>query len=223
MTKNGFTFITIHPAAMLESGVWNPYNYKYSEQEDSRLFSDFAEIQKVNGKKVDVKHFDYAPIEYKHIAKGDLLTFTLEEKPESLKGNYSYVEEDTLLFGTMRAYLGNACVTPYGEWITKTRNFKFAVNSEFVTIFPFDSFKYFWWAYVKSFNFLKEMPTGSGGTRPRVSSELLSEIRVNVPSETDRQKINETLKSIAQVSWSNYIKCKNVLKNLQKEYAGIYE
>jgi len=214
MTKNGFTFIIIHPAAGLVSGVWNPYNYRYSEQEDSRPFSDFAEIQKVNGKKADVKYFDYAPIEYKHIPKGDLLIFTLEEKPENLKGKYSYVGEETLLFGTMRAYLGNACVTPYGEWITKTRNFKFAVNSEFVTIIPFDSFKYFWWAYVKSFNFLKEMPTGSGGTRPRVSSELLSEVRVNVPSETDRQKINETLKSIAQASWSNYINGKNMLKNL---------
>lgn len=223
MIKNGFTFITIHPAARLVSGVWNPYNYKYGEQEDSRPFSDFAEIQKVNGKKIDVKHFGYTPIEYKHIPKGDLLTFTLEEKPENLKGKYSYVGEDTLLFGTMRAYLGNACVTPYGEWITKTRNLKFAVNSEFAAIFPFDNFKYFWWAYVKSFNFLKEMPTGSGGTRPRVSSELLSGVRVNVPSETDRQKINEALKSIAQASWSNYIKGKNVLKNLQKEYTGIYE
>jgi len=223
MTKNGFTFITIHPAAKLLPGVWNPYNYKYCEKEDSRPFSDFAEIQKVNRKKIDVKHFEYAPIEYKHIPKGDLLTFTLEEKSENLKGKYSYVIENTLLFGTMRAYLGNACITPYGEWITKTRNLKFAVNSEFSAIFPFDNFKYFWWAYVKSFNFLKEMPTGSGGTRPRVSSELLSEVRVNVPSKIERQIINETLKSIAQASWANYIEGKNVLKNLQKEYPETYE
>jgi len=219
MTKNGFTFTTIHSADKLTSGVWNPYNYKYCEEESLPPFSEFADIKKVNGKKGELKYFNYAPIEYKHIPKGDILTFNLEEKPDS-KSKFSFVEENTLLFGTMRAYLGNACVTPYGNWINQAEGIKYAINSEFVKINPFDNLKYFWWAYIKSYSFLKEMPTGSGGTRPRVSPELISEIRVNVPNEKERNSINQTLKEIAQSSWMNYIKGKKILNNLQKEYAG---
>lgn len=220
MKKNGFTFVTMHSPDKLISGVWNPYNYKYSQENDLLPLSDFVEISKVNGKKGEMKHFDFLPIEYKHIPKGELFTFNLEEKKEKRNGKYSFVNEDTLLFGTMRAYLGNACVTPFGEWINQQKNHKYAVNSEFVKIQPFDNCKYFWWAYVKSDLFLKEMPTGSGGTRPRVSTDLLSEIRVNVPDEHERNKINQTLKSLAQNAWSNYMQSKKVLKNLKHEYAG---
>jgi len=219
MMKNGFTFTTIHSSDKLTSGIWNPYNYKYCEEEDSPPLSKFVDIKKVNGKKGELKYFKYAPIEYKHIPKGDILTFNLEKNLD-MKGKYSFVEEDTLLFGTMRAYLGNACVTPYGSWIDQMEGVKFAINSEFVKIKPFDNFKYFWWAYIKSNSFLKEMPTGSGGTRPRVSPEMISKIRVNVPNEKERYSINETLKEIARSSWANYIKGKNILNNLQKEYAG---
>jgi len=219
MTKNGFTFTTIHSSDKLTPGVWNPYNYKYSEEEDLPSFSEFAEIKKVNGKKGELKYFRYAPIEYKHIPKGDIMTFNLEEKSD-VKGKYSFVDENTLLFGTMRAYLGNACVTPCGDWISQMQGIKFAINSEFVKINPYDNFKYFWWAYVKSNSFLKEMPTGSGGTRPRVSPELISEIRVKVPNEKERYSINETLKEIAHISWKNYIKGKNIFTKLEKEYAG---
>ncbi len=160
------------------------------------------------------------PIEYKHIPKGDLLTFTLEDKNLHSKGKYSFVDENTLLFGTMRAYLGNACVTPIGNWIQKRKGIKFAVNSEFVKIQPFDNLKYFWWAYVKSDMFLREMPTGSGGTRPRVSPDLIKDIRVNVPAEKERKKINESLKNLAQSAWSNYIQGKEVLKRINAGYAG---
>ncbi len=59
MKKNGFTFITIHSSDKITSGVWNPYNYKYSQDNDLLPFSDFADIVKVNGKKGEMKFFDY--------------------------------------------------------------------------------------------------------------------------------------------------------------------
>lgn len=219
MTKNGTTFIAIHTSDKMTSGIWNPYNYKYGQDNDMQPFSDYADIVKVNGKKGEMNFFDYVPIEYKHIPKGDLLTFTLENKTIDHKGKYSFVDENILLFGTMRAYLGNACITPVSEWINKSKGIKFAVNSEFVKILPFDNLKYFWWAYVKSESFLREMPTGSGGTRPRVSPDLIRNIRVNVPSEEERYEINESLKTLAQNAWSNYVRSKEVLKKVNTAYA----
>jgi len=215
MKKNGSTFVTIQTPDNITSGIWNPYNYKYSKDDDLLPFSDYAEILKVNGKKAEIKYFDYIPIEYKHIPKGDFLTFSLKEKLANMKGKYSFVEEETLLFGTMRAYLGNACITPIGKWLNKNKKIKFAINSEFVKIQPYDNLKYFWWAYIKSEMFLREMPTGSGGTRPRVSTDLLEKIRINVPSEKKRHKINNSIKSLTQNAWSNYIKSKDIFKNLQ--------
>ncbi len=47
MKKNGLTFISVIPSEQLQSGVWNPYNYKYAEDEHSSPLSDFAEIEKL--------------------------------------------------------------------------------------------------------------------------------------------------------------------------------
>jgi restriction endonuclease S subunit len=221
MKKNGLTFISVIPSDQLQSGVWNPYRYKYAQEgEYSTSLSDFAKIEKVNGKKMDIKYFVFAPIEYKHIPKGDLLNFALEEKSDILKGKFPFVETDILLFGTMRAYLGNTCVTPSGDWIGRNTTIKYAVNSEFVKIRPFDNCNYFWWAYVKSPSFLREIPTGSGGTRPRVSPELLGDIRVNVPDEDKRFEIDNEIKMLAKQSWSNYMQNKKIFENLRTEYAG---
>ena len=217
MKKNGSTFVSILSADKLQSGIWNPYNYKYTDSHSNPL-SDYAIIKKVIGTKRHIRYFDYAPIEYKHIPKGDLVNFILEEKPKDIKGNFPFVGIDTLIFGTMRAYLGNACVTPLGSWIDKPDNFKYAINSEFVEIEPLDGFKYFWWVYVKSHSFLEELPTGSGGTRPRVSPELLENIHVNVPDENERFEINEEVKNLAKSSWEIYIKNKRVLQKLRSKY-----
>ncbi|MDM8551742.1 hypothetical protein QUF72_16795 [Desulfobacterales bacterium HSG2] len=214
MKKNGLTFISVIPSDQLQSGVWNPYSYRYAQEGECSL-SDFAEIEKVNGKKIDIKYFVFAPIEYKHIHKGDLLNFALEDKSDILKGKFLFVETDSLLFGTMRAYLGNTCVTPFGDWIGKPGNITYAVNSEFVKIRPFDKCNYFWWAYVKSPFFLREMPTGSGGTRPRVSPELIGNIRVNVPDEGKRSEIDKEIKLLAKQSWSNYMQSKKIFGNLR--------
>lgn len=220
MSKNGFTFVSVHASDKMIPGVWNPYHYKYGQDNDLQPFSYYADIVKVNGKKTEMKFFDYMPIEYKHIPKGDLLTFTLEDKTTPYKDKYSFVNENTLLFGTMRAYLGNACVTPQSDWINKNGDLKFAVNSEFVKILPFDNLTYFWWAYIKSELFLKEMPTGSGGTRPRVSPDLIKKIRVSVPDEEERHEINESLKTLARNAWSNYMQGKALLKKVNTTYAG---
>lgn len=212
--KNGFTFISIVSSDDYQSGIWDPYNYKNLENKDLLPLGEFAEIKKVNGKKVDAKYSDFIPIEYKHIPKGDLFTFNLEECNQNLKGKYSFVPENTLLFGTMRAYLGNACVTPLGKWIDKDKTIRYTTNSEFVKISPFDSCSYFWWAFIKSYNFLRHMPTGSGGTRPRVSPELIADIRVEVPQKEERIKINTELEILAQQSWRNYFQGKQIMQKI---------
>jgi hypothetical protein len=62
------------------------------------------------------------------------------------------------------------------------------------------------------------LPTGSGGTRPRVSPELLENIHVNVPDENERFEINEEVKNLAKSSWEIYIKNKRVLQKLRSKY-----
>ncbi len=218
--KNGFTFISIVSSDNYQSGIWDPYKYKNLDNNDLLSLGEFVNIKKVNGRKIDAKHSDFLPIEYKHIPKGDLLTFNLEETLSTSKGKYSYVNEHTLLFGTMRAYLGNACITPLGKWIEKSANTKYLTNSEFVKISPHDKCNYFWWAYMKSIDFLRNMPTGSGGTRPRVSAELIADIRVIVPPIDERLKINKKLETLAEVSWGNYFQGKNIMKTINEKYAN---
>lgn len=218
MKKNGSTFISILSSDELLSGVWNPHNYQYLDA-DLVPLSNYVKIEKVNGKKKDIRFFDYSPIEYKHILKGDFVNFFIENKSNNLTGKFSFVGAETLIFGTMRAYLGNVCITPLGNWVGKSEDVEYAVNSEFVKIQPLDDLKYFWWAYIKSCSFLNELPTGNGGTRPRVSPDLLGNIHVNVPDKSKRQDINGKLKHLAKSSWGNYMKNKNILKELQSYYA----
>ena len=77
MKKNGYTFFTIANTCQIESGVWNPYHYKENKSNDT--LSDFANIKKIKNNKQDISISEFAPIEYKNIPKGELLTFSLED------------------------------------------------------------------------------------------------------------------------------------------------
>lgn len=209
MKKNGFTFVSIVETCQIEPGVWNPYYYK--ENHIGSSLSDYVLVQKIENHKQDISLCDFAPIEYKHIPKGEFLTFSLEENYLS-EGRYSVIGEQILLFGTMRAYLGNVLVTPKAEWIEKPNPLFYPINSEFVHIIPNDNLMYFWWSYLKSPHFLNQMPTGSGGTRPRISAESLAQIPVNVPNIEERTEINSQLLELAQNAWNNFNYCRKIIK-----------
>jgi hypothetical protein len=210
MKKNGFTFVSIVETCKMESGVWNPSYYK--ENQNGSSLSDFAMVQKIEHLKQDISLCEFAPIEYKQLPKGELLTCSLEDN-HLTEGRYSVVGEQILLFGTMRAYLGNVLVTPKSEWLGKTSPIFFPINSEFVKVIPKDGFVYFWWSYFKSPQFLNQMPTGNGGTRPRISAESLSQIPVSVPPIEQRAKINHLLLNLAQQAWDNFNNCKKIIQN----------
>jgi hypothetical protein len=207
MKKNGFTFVSIVETAQMESGIWNPYHYK--ENLSGVKLSDYLFAQKIENHKRDISFCDFAPIEYKNIPNGLFLTFSLDENLFQ-EGKYSVVSEQTLLFGTMRAYLGNVLVTPKADWLDKTNSLFYPINSEFVQMVPKDNLVYFWWSYLKSPAFLNLMPTGNGGTRPRISAENLGQIPVTVPNLEKRAEINAQLLDLAENAWRNYHHCKKI-------------
>ncbi len=209
MKKNGYTFFTIVNAYQIESGQWNPYHYK--KNKSNQTLSDFVNIQNIKNNKQDISISDFAPIEYKNIPKGELLTFSLEDNCLQ-EGRYSVVGEQVLLFGTMRAYLGNVVVTPKSDWIEKNSPLFYPINSEFVEIIPKDKLIYFWWGYLKSPLFLNQMPTGSGGTRPRVSIDNLEKIPITIPVLEKREEINSHLIALAKQSWINFMTCRKIIK-----------
>jgi hypothetical protein len=208
MKKNGFTFVSIVETAKIESGVWNPYHYK--ENLSGTTLSDYVSVQKIENHKQDILFCDFAPIEYKNIPNGAFLTFSLDEN-RFQTGRYSVVGEQILLFGTMRAYLGNVLVTPKADWIDKTNPLFYPINAEFVHIIPTDNLVYFWWSYLKSPTFLNLLPTGSGGTRPRISAENLAQIPVTIPSLEERSEINVQLLNLAENAWRNFNHCKKII------------
>jgi restriction endonuclease S subunit len=210
MKKNGFTFVSIVEACKIEAGIWNPYYYK--ENHIGHSLSDFVIVQKIENHKQDISLCEFAPIEYKNIPKGEFLTFLLEDNSLD-EGRYSVIGEQVLLFGTMRAYLGNVLVTPKSEWIGKGSPIFYPINSEFLNIVPNDNLMYFWWSYLKSPHFLNQMPTGSGGTRPRISAESLAQTPVSIPAIEERIEINNLLLDLAQQAWANFNNCKKIIKN----------
>src|SRR5205085_4915850 len=139
----------------------------------------------------------FRAIAYADISSGDHLTFTLEDNPHDGLAKLCAVGEQELLMGTMRAYLGNIIVTPRAEWLERKGPLTFAVKSEFVQVVPRDGLVYFWWAYLRSAMFLTKLPTGSGGTRPRLQPEALAAATVNLPDKKKRAASNELLEECA--------------------------
>jgi hypothetical protein len=115
MKKNGNLLIAIVRREKLQRGIWDPYRYR--ENGKCETLADYASVERLNGKRPHPSAIRFAPIEYKHIPSGNFLTFILEPQATSNNAAMSVVPEQTLLFGTMRGYLGNIVVTPKAEWL----------------------------------------------------------------------------------------------------------
>ena len=212
MKKNGTYFLSVVETEVLRAGVWDPYAYR--EQVQSETLEHFASVQKVQGRTHRASAFKYSPIEYRHIHRGTIPVFTLEPASGTTAERVPVAGEGCLLFGTMRAYLGNALVTPKATWLGEISPVFFTVKSEFIQIIPKDGLLYFWWAFLQSPRFLQCLPIGSGGTRPRLDRELLLRTPVEVPVKTAREKINRCLLSYAERAWRDYVDAEQILNSM---------
>jgi len=212
MKNNGIKLIEIISRESLQMGIWDPFFYR--NQNSSQQLSDYVDIIKINGKRYSSSDLKYEPLEYRDISKGYSLSFSLRRFKGNKQGKFNIVGEQVLLFGTMRAYLGNVCVTPKASWIQKESPIVFPINSEFVQITPKDGFLYFWWAFLQSPSFLNMLPTGSGGTRPRVKKELLSNTPVEIPTLEQREEIHKKLILLAEHEWKNFCNKEKIISTL---------
>lgn len=201
MDKNGAFFAAIVRGDQFISSVWDPYVYRRDTARQA--LSHFVTIRKPTAATHLNHPTRYRPIEYRDIPHGDYLSFSLEPADGSKEKNLPMVGESALLFGTMRAYLGNALVTPAAQWIGQQSPINFEIKSEFVAVCPHDDLVYFWLAYLRSKQFLENLPLGSGGTRPRLQPSALERTPVTLPSLSDRQRIHCELQTLAQTEWEN--------------------
>lgn len=214
MKKNGTYFLSVVEAGALRAGVWDPYAYR--EQVQSETLEHFATVQKVQGRSQRTTAFKYSPIEYRHIHRGTIPVFTLELAGGATVERVPVVGEGCLLFGTMRAYLGNALVTPKAAWLGETSPMFFPVKSEFVHIVPRDGLLHFWWVFLQSPRFLQCLPIGSGGTRPRLDRELLLRTPVEVPARAVREQIHRCLAACAERAWRDYMEAEQLLNSTMR-------
>ena len=211
MKRNGAYFLSVVEADALQAGVLDPYAYRESAR--SETLEHFASVQKLPSRSHRVTGLKYTPIEYRHIHRGTIPVFTLERADETDRGSAPVVGEGCLLFGTMRAYLGNALVTPKASWLGETSPIFFPVKSEFVQVVPKDNLVFFWWAFLQSPRFLQGLPVGSGGTRPRLDRELLLRTPVEVPVKSVREEIHHCLSGFAERAWRDYLGAEALLNS----------
>ena len=204
MAKPGKPILSVINAGELIPSVWDPHVYRRDGQ--GQALSDFATVQTVNPKSVAPASLPFNPIEYRDIPRGYYLSCALRLKGSRDSSSWPVVGEGELLFGTLRAYLGNVVVTPLAEWLDQKRPIYFHVKSEFVVVSPHDGLPYFWLAYLRSKEFLENLPLGSGGTRPRLQPKALAQAPVSVPPLKARQAVHEALTELARQEWQNYVR-----------------
>jgi hypothetical protein len=212
MDKRGTAFVLIVEDWQRQPAVWEPHAYRGAEP--SGRLSDYVEVRRLRRASSGLPP-PFRAIEYSDISPGDHLTFTLEDNPRKASLNFAFVGEQELLFGTMRAYLGNIIVTPRADWLELKGPLAFAVKSEFVRLVPRDGMVYFWWAYLRSAMFLTKLPTGSGGTRPRLQPEALAAATVKVPAIEQRTFINEQLEACAAREWREMQRRRAIIDSLR--------
>lgn len=210
MKKNGAYFLSIVERGVLQPGTWDPYSYR--ERRQSQTLGYFASIQPLKSAALPRQTFKFAPLEYRHIARGHVPAFILEPLGGGLQASCHGVGEGALLFGTMRAYLGNVVVTPRADWLRECSPFVFAVKSEFVQINPKDGLVYFWWAYLQSQSFRHSLPIDSGGTRPRLHASALAQTPVQVPTKDVRERLHAQIEAFAASLWSQYVTTEQLLE-----------
>jgi len=212
MKKNGSYFLSIVDRTLLKPGLWDPYSYR--EKMQAQTLGYFASIQSLKGVATPRHFFRFAPLEYRHIGRGHIPAFILESSADGLQSNCHGVGEAALLFGTMRAYLGNVVVTPRAEWIGEQSPFFFAVKSEFVQVVPKDELVYFWWAYLQTQSFLHSLPIGTGGTRPRLHASSLAQTAVEVPTKEVRERVHRQIEEFAASLWSQFVNTERMIESI---------
>jgi len=211
MKKNGSFFLSIVDRTSLRPATWDPYFYR--ERRQAQTLGYFASVLPLKAPAQPRNAFNFAPLEYRHIGRGHVPAFILESSGGGLQSSCRAVGEGALLFGTMRAYLGNVVVTPRAEWIGEQSPFVFAVKSEFVQVVPKDGLVYFWWAYLQAQSFLHSLPIGTGGTRPRLHASSLSQTPVEVPTKEIRARLHAHIEAFAASLWSQYVTTERLLEN----------
>lgn len=198
MRKTGPMFISVLGRSELQPGTWDPSHYR--QNGNRHTLGEYVSAQRLQTRGSE-SCASFRAIEYKHIPRGSALTFQLEPAPSGVGRVGPAVGEQALLLGTMRAYLGNIVVTPRGEWLSIPSPTYFAVNAEFLQVVPKDDCIYFWWAYLKSPEFLHNLPIGTGGTRPRLGTEALLRTPVSASSIAVRRQVHQKLLAFAAREW----------------------
>ena len=138
MSRNGQLFISVVSAADFTPSVWDPHAYR--RRPDQKL-SQFADVYKITSKHHPHRPSPFRPDEYRSIPGGGYLSFAITPIREDETAQYSKlpsVSEGAILFGTMRAYLGNVIVTPLAPWRGREPPLYFLVKSEFALVRPRD-------------------------------------------------------------------------------------
>jgi len=221
MGRNGKLFASIISTPDFIPSVWDPYVYR--SEGESHTLSEFADIRKVTAKSDPYRRFPFQPIEYRDIPGGSYLSFMLRpaQNDAASDNKLPAVSEGEILFGTMRAYLGNIIVTPLAEWLNQEPPVYFSVKSEFAVVSPRDRLTYFWLAYMRSKHFLENLPIGAGGTRPRLQPRALGQTPVRVPPVKAREQIHKELEVLARREWENYSRTLSTLDLLNSLVKGL--
>ena len=210
MRRTGTMFVAFVTGEELRPGVWDPFLYR--ENGRSRTLGDNIAVSRLESETMTEAPF--APLEYKHIPKENSLTFMLESSEARVNRAMNAVGEQALLFGTMRAYLGNVVVMPKAKWLGLASPLIYPVKADFVHLVPKDGLHYFWWAYLRSPAFLHSLPVGSGGTRPRLHPEALIRTPVSVPPITVRRQVHLKLLSSAERAWKERTRIESLLRSV---------
>jgi hypothetical protein len=192
-------FVTVVESNQVASGVWDPHAYRPNTH--GERLGDYVAVSALRRDRRSPSPSGFAPIEYNQISRGSWPAFWLERAEAGSSTSLPVVGEQALLFGTMRAYLGNVLVTPRREWVGSLRPLVFSVKSEFIQLVPNDGLVYYWWAYLRSNQFLANLPLGSGGTRPRMDAGSLLASPVQVHDEHTRDSLNARLLALAEEEW----------------------
>lgn len=201
--KQGSDFAVAVSSSEVARGTWDPYLFLHSGA-DLPTLGTFAGAHRPRRTPAS-NILSFTPIEYRHIppAGNAASSFCLveESKPSS---NYQLaVSEQSLIVGTMRAYLGNIAVTPQLEWLGLPPGGMFAIKSEFLVIEPQDGLVYYWWNFLRSSRFLSLLPPGGGGTRPRLDASSLQAIPVGLHPIHERKAIHNATLALAAAEWRN--------------------
>jgi hypothetical protein len=198
--KNGVAFLALVPAADVDPAVWDPHVHAHTAADQPPL-REFVRASKPTRDRAVATAMvaPWAAIEYRHVPSSSYGTFAFE--PSDQSRTFPLVGGECILFGTMRAYLGNVLVTPNPTWLGMPEDTTYPVKSEFLVVEPLDGLAYYWAAFLRSTEFLRRLPPGGGGTRPRLSIDALLDLPVGPHIMNARENIDRALRGLAEQEW----------------------